>query len=275
MLAHKIGMVIVNATDNLIISKILGLAVLGVYSNYVLLTQTIESFVTKIFSSITASIGNLVAEQSKEEIEKNFNRILFLNYWIIAFCSICLICLIQPFIHLWLGPDYQLPMFTVIIIIVVFYFNGMRRTVLEFRNAAGLFWADRYKALVESFVNLVVSIPLTYVLGVAGVKLGTLISLLGVAFWVEGRILYKYLFQKSVLQYLLMQVKYAVITGIQLFCAYWLCRIIDLTTLSVIVKFIIQMGICLIIPNVLIIIIFRKTDEFQYAKNLVKKIVKK
>lgn len=275
MLAHKIGMVIVNATDNLIISKILGLAVLGVYSNYVLLTQTIESFVTKIFSSITASIGNLVAEQSKEEIEKNFNRILFLNYWIIAFCSICLICLIQPFIHLWLGPDYQLPMFTVIIIIVVFYFNGMRRTVLEFRNAAGLFWADRYKALVESFVNLVVSIPLTYVLGVSGVKLGTLISLLGVAFWVEGRILYKYLFQKSVLQYLLMQVKYAVITGIQLFCAYWLCRIIDLTTLSVIVKFIIQMGICLIIPNVLIIIIFRKTDEFQYAKNLVKKIVKK
>ena len=168
-----------------------------------------------------------------------------------------------------------MPMFTVIIIIVVFYFNGMRRTVLEFRNAAGLFWADRYKALVESFVNLVVSIPLTYVLGVAGVKLGTLISLLGVAFWVEGRILYKYLFQKSVLQYLLMQVKYAVITGIQLFCAYWLCRIIDLTTLSVIVKFIIQMGICLIIPNVLIIIIFRKTDEFQYAKNLVKKIVKK
>ena len=105
--------------------------VLGVYSNYVLLTQTIESFVTKIFSSITASIGNLVAEQSKEEVEKNFNRILFLNYWIIAFCSICLICLIQPFIHLWLGADYQLPMFTVLIIIVVFYFNGMRRTVLE------------------------------------------------------------------------------------------------------------------------------------------------
>ena len=67
MLAHKIGMVIVNATDNLIISKILGLAVLGVYSNYVLLTQTIESFVTKIFSSITASIGNLVAEQSRKK----------------------------------------------------------------------------------------------------------------------------------------------------------------------------------------------------------------
>ena len=275
MLAHKIGMVIVNATDNLIISKILGLAVLGVYSNYVLLTQTIESFVTKIFSSITASIGNLVAEQSKEEVEKNFNRILFLNYWIIAFCSICLICLIQPFIHLWLGADYQLPMFTVLIIIVVFYFNGMRRTVLEFRNAAGLFWADRYKALVESFVNLVVSIPLTYALGVAGVKLGTLISLLGVAFWVEGRILYKYLFQKSVLQYLFLQTKYAVVTGIQLICAYWACRIIDLTSLSMLLKFVLQMVICLIIPNVMIVIIFWKTDEFQYAKNLVKKIIKR
>ncbi len=183
MLAHKIGMVIVNATDNLIISKILGLAVLGVYSNYVLLTQTIESFVTKIFfihyGKYWKSGSRAVKRRSSKKILTEY---FFLNYWIIAFCSICLICLIQPFIHLWLGADYQLPMFTVLIIIVVFYFNGMRRTVLEFRNAAGLFWADRYKALVESFVNLVVSIPLTYALGVAGVKLGTLISLLGVAF---------------------------------------------------------------------------------------------
>ena len=168
-----------------------------------------------------------------------------------------------------------MPMFTVLIIIVVFYFNGMRRTVLEFRNAAGLFWADRYKALVESFVNLVVSIPLTYALGVAGVKLGTLISLLGVAFWVEGRILYKYLFQKSVLQYLFLQTKYAVVTGIQLICAYWACRLIDLTSLSMLLKFVLQMVICLIIPNVMIVIIFWKTDEFQYAKNLVKKIIKR
>ena len=116
---------------------------------------------------------------------------------------------------------------------------------------------------------------MTYALGVAGVKLGTLISLLGVAFWVEGRILYKYLFQKSVLQYLFLQTKYAVVTGIQLICAYWACRIIDLTSLSMLLKFVLQMVICLIIPNVMIVIIFWKTDEFQYAKNLVKKIIKR
>lgn len=272
MMAHKIGMVIVNATDNLIISKILGLAVLGVYSNYVLLTQTIEGLISKIFSSVTASIGNLVAEKSTDEVEITFNRILFLNYWIIDFCTVCLMCLVQPFIFLWLGQNYQLSVLTVGVIVVVFYFNGMRRTVLEFRNAAGLFWADRYKALVEALVNLVVSIPLTYVMGVAGVKLGTLISLLGVAFWVEGRILFKYLLKKSVNIYLLRQAKYAFITAVQCSLTYWLCSIVNGFGIA---GFIIKMMICLVIPNVLMIIIFHRTDEFNYVVGIVKNIIGK
>ena len=272
MMAHKIGMVIVNATDNLIISKILGLATLGVYSNYVLLTQTIEGLISKVFSSVTASIGNLVAEMPKDEIERTFKRILFLNYWIIDFCTVCLICLIQPFIYLWLGNDYQLSMLTVAVIVVVFYVNGMRKTVLEFRNAAGLFWADRYKALVEAIVNLVVSIPLTYAMGVAGVKLGTLISLLSVAFWVEGRILYKYLLNKSVSVYLLRNIMYALITGIQCCFTYWLCSMVkDLS----IPYFILRMIICIVVPNVLMFATFWKTDEFAYVMGITKKIIGK
>ena len=272
MMAHKIGGVVVNATDNLIISKVLGLSVLGIYSNYVLLTQTIDGLMYKIFSSVTASIGNLIAEKSKEEIEDTFNRMLFLNYWIINFCTICLLCLIQPFIRLWIGQDYQLSIFTVVIIVTVFYFSGMRKTVLEFRDAAGLFWADRYKALIEAAVNLIASIPLTYILGVAGVKIGTLISMLGVAFWVEGWVLYKYLLKKPVSTYLFRQTKYAIYTIIQGGVTYFLC---DYFINKGIIGFVIQVIICLIIPNLLMIILFRNTDEFNYVIDLLKKIIKK
>lgn len=272
MMAHKIGTVVVNATDNIIISKILGLTILGVYSNYVLLTQTIEGFITKIFSSITASIGNLVVEKQISEIEKVFQRILFLNYWIINFCTICLICLIQPFVQLWLGNEYKLSMFTVSMIIAVFYFNGMRRTVLEFRSAAGIFWADRYKALVESFVNIVVSIPLTYLIGVSGVKLGTLISLLTVAFWVEGKVLFKYLLKKSVWGYIGLQIKYAVCTLIQCCMTYWLCNLFNDST---VIDFLIKIVICAIFPNVIMIILFYRTQAFQDTVNMAKKILLK
>ena len=197
---------------------------------------------------------------------------LFLNYWIINFCTICLLCLIQPFIRLWIGQDYQLSIFTVVIIVTVFYFSGMRKTVLEFRDAAGLFWADRYKALIEAAVNLIASIPLTYILGVAGVKIGTLISMLGVAFWVEGWVLYKYLLKKPVSTYLFRQTKYAIYTIIQGGVTYFLC---DYFINKGIIGFVIQVIICLIIPNLLMIILFRNTDEFNYVIDLLKKIIKK
>ena len=109
MLTHKIGNVIVNGTDNLIISKILGLSVLGLYSNYNLPISAVNSIIAKVFQSITSNIGNLVVEKKRNETETVFFNIFFVNYWIYGVCSICFLCLLQPFVSLWLGEEYLLP----------------------------------------------------------------------------------------------------------------------------------------------------------------------
>ena len=65
----------------------------------------------------------------------------------------------------------------------------MRKPVLIFRDAFGLFWHDRYKAMVEAVFNLLISILLANYFGIFGVLLGTTISTIFVCLWVEPCVL--------------------------------------------------------------------------------------
>ena len=65
MFLHKIGTVIVTSTDNLIISKFVSLSMSGLYSNYTMVTNALNSLLNQVFTSVTASVGNLVANDDK------------------------------------------------------------------------------------------------------------------------------------------------------------------------------------------------------------------
>lgn len=269
MVAHKIGNVVVNGTDNIIVSKILGLTILGIYSNYHMLIVTVNGMINRVFNAVTSNIGNLVVEKSKEEAEGVFYNILFVNYWVYAVCTVCFCCLLQPFIRLWLGAEYLLSNITVWILVFVFYFGGIRCTVLSFRDAAGIFWHDRYKALIESVINIAISIPLTMWLGVTGVKLGTLAALLTTSFWIESRVLFKYYFNKSVKRYLMRQGGYALLTVFMCFVLNQLCLLIDRGNVT---TFVVECVICVVIPNVILCIVFFRTKEFRYFARIISKM---
>lgn len=272
MMAQKIGSVIVSGTDNLIISKILGLTILGFYSNYVLLLNTLNSLIVKMFNSITASIGNLIVKQSKDEVESVFKNILFANFWIFSFASTCFCALFQPFIKLWVGEKFLLSNAAVWIFVACFYVNGMRQTVLAFRNATGIFRYDQYRAIVEAVVNLVLSIPLTFWFGVAGVKLGSLLALLMTTFWLEGFVLYRKFFDKSSMKYQFLQLKYSLFTIIQCIAATYVCSMVDNGSIW---SFAIECFLCLILSNGIIVLFWHKSPEFTYFLNLIRKMMKK
>lgn len=272
MLFHKIGTSIVFSTDNIIISKFVGLVAVGFYSNYTLIINAVNTIISRIFNAITASVGNLVLSDDKKHVEEVFYRVLFANFWIRSFSSISLFCLIQPFIRLWIGDSYLLSEATVLIIVSNFYIGGMRSAVGTFKDASGLFWNDRYKPLVESILNIALSIPLAIRYGVAGVLLGTIGSTLGVSFWVEGYVLFKHLFGKNMKGYLLKQLYYASIT---IFSGIVCCFLGSFLCGEGVAVFILRILLCLIVPNVMYILIFSHTKEYKYFWNLMKKIVKK
>ena len=272
MMAQKIGSVIVSGTDNLIISKILGLKILGFYSNYVLLLNTLNGLIVKVFNSITASIGNLVVKGTKEETEKVFQNILFANYWIYSFAATCFCALFQPFIKLWVGEKFLLSNVAVWIFVACFYINGMRQTVLAFRNATGIFWHDRYRAILEAVVNLLLSIPLTIIWGVAGVKLGSLLALLSTTFWLEGYVLYHKFFEKKSMKYQLIQLKYSILTIVQCSLMTYICSLIDDGT---VLSFVVECILCVILTNGMILILFGRSNECKYFINIAVRLIKR
>ena len=115
---YKVGSVVTNGTDNMIISKFLGLIPVGIYSNYVLVTKSLNNVVSQLFTAITSSIGNLVVTTNKKHSQNVFERLLFLNFWFYAFFSIALMILINPFIDLFFGSKFVLSE-TIVIVLVV------------------------------------------------------------------------------------------------------------------------------------------------------------
>lgn len=272
MIGHKIGGIVVNGTDNIVLSKFVGLVEVGIYSNYYLIINALNIVLGQVFNAITASVGNLIAIESKERAYSVFKKTFFLNFWVYGFSSICLLVLFNDFITIWLGSEYLFTMDIVLVLVINFYITGMRKAVLTFRDATGLYWEDRYKPFVEAIINLVSSIVLVQLLGTVGVFIGTFISTMTTCFWWEPYILYKYEFNLSIKSYIK---KYSIYTSLVIIVGIvtiFLCNIISISGLP---GFIIKCIICVFIINVIFLIATYKTEEFRYFKNLIMEFIKK
>lgn len=272
MIIHKIAGVMVLSTDNLIISRMIGVVTVGIYSNYTLIINTLTTFIEQVFSSIVASIGNMSVTESTDHSVEVFSTVYFMGFWIFGFSSISLICLFNPFISLFFGTDYIFPVSVVLTIVISFYFTGMRSPISSYKQAYGLYWQNRFVPVVEIIINLVTSIVLCKYLGVAGVFIGTITSTLTTCFWIEPYIVYKYAFKRSMTGYMLQYARYIIITIITGSVCYLLCSGFPYDF----VGFVIKCFICLIFPNVVFVLIFRHSKNYIALKGIVeRKILRK
>ena len=273
LILHKVGGILGNCKDNIIISKFIGLTEVGIYSNYYLIISALNTIIGQFFSSIVASIGNLGATENKEKLKNIFDNVFFMNFWIYGFSSICLYILFNDFITLWLGEEYLLSIGVMLIIVIDFFIEGMRKTVLTFKDGLGLFWYDRYKPVFSLIVSLVASIILVQKIGLAGVFIGTIISTLTTAFWIEPYVLYKYGLKAKLREYFKQCIKYTIITILVALLTIFIVN--TLFTSVNILTFIGKLLLCIGIPNLCFVLIFRKSEEFIYFKNLIEGIINK
>lgn len=272
MFSHKIGFVVLNSTDSIIISSYVGIIAVGLYSNYLLLISTISTVVSLIVAAIQASVGNLSSSIDKHRVHDVFLNLNFVLSWIYGFCAICLYVLLSPFIVFWIGESYLIGMPIVIMIVVNFYIQGMRQSVLVFTTANGLFYNMRFKPIIEVLINLTVSIIFVQSLGIFGVFLGTFISTMITSFWYEPYTLYSEEFKKSTREYFSRYLIYTTVHVISAFITKYLCELISNEfKLSLMLK----IAICLTVPNLIYFIIFSKTNEFKYIKNTIRSMLNK
>ncbi len=268
---HKIGDVSVHQTDNIIVSAFVSTKMVGLLSNYNLIINTVSSCINILFNSVTGSLGNMIATETKEYQYKVFKQYRFIGFWFYGFTAIALAVLMTPFITLWIGDKMVVDALTINLIVLNYYMIGQRICLNNIKSAAGVFEPDKYVALLQAVVNLVASIFFVQLIGLPGVYVGTIIqgTLSSV---LKPALSYKILFDKSSKYYFKDSIRY----GAAVMFAYIVCIIIkerllkDLTILN----FIIMIIFVVIIPNILFILFFHKDPEFKYLITIVKGILK-
>lgn len=277
MLCHKIGGVSVTASGSAVISAMLGTVQSGIYGNYVLITNTLLMLITQIFSGVTASFGNVLTVEDKNTVYKKFNMLYFFNYLIISFCTVSVSVLIQPFMRLWIGNSVSnlFSSGTVAVLVCYFYVYGMRRVVLMTKDSAGLYRPDRYCAVLEASLNIVLSVLLVYFTeNVRGLILANLISMLIIPFWTQPILVYKRILGQNPIHYYIRYLFYTILTLVMTFLTLWLTDKVVVTQ-NIFIELFFRGIICLIVPNVINIIVFFKSEEMQNIIAMLKGIFKK
>ena len=260
LLIYKVGSVVTLGTDNIVISKFMGLIPVGIYSNYILITNSLNNVLNQLFNAITSSIGNLVV--TNNERSKNiYEKLSFFNFYIYSLCSVCLFVLINPFMHIWLNDDYVLSTLVAFLLSLNFYITGMGAVTNSFRTAYGLFYKARFRPIAMVIINIVVSVILVKPLGIAGVLIGTIVSRLLTVAWLDPYVIYKYGFKANVIEYYKRYLYYLIIFLVSCGLIYYLSTFVNTNNIII---WIITALVSFNLYNIIIFILFGKKEEFKY-----------
>ncbi len=270
---YRIGAVVTNGTDNIVISAFIGTVTMGIYSNYQLMTTTVKNLLLQIFKSITASMGNLNAIETDEKKYQTYMMIYFGNFWLFGFATACFWVLISPFVELLFGETYVMSDAIVALCLVNFYTMGMRNVTTTFRETMGIFVQGKWVPLIGAAINVVASLILVQYLGVAGVFLGTIVSTVTFVFWKEPLVLFKHGFKRSAAPYF---IKYFIYFAATVAASVLSSLAADaLFSGGGIGNFIGRFAVVMVIPNVLFILLFFKDRNFVALKSAVLRGVKR
>lgn len=266
---YKIGTLSLNSTDNIIMSKFVGLLSVGLYSNYYLLQYTVNGLLSTVFGNLTASIGNYNATESDENKYKMFKVLNLMSYWAYSVCSVCLFICMSPFIKCWIGESYLMGYDVCFIIAFNMYIAGMLFASFNYRQTMGLFTQGKARPIISAIENIIVSIFLVKYLGVAGVLWGTAITRLTTNGWYDPYIVFKKGLKLSPWIYFkdyLIKFIVLILGGGGVF---YLCNMIPYIGFP---SVLIQAFISFIGINIILIVSFYRTEEFAYLLTIIKNI---
>lgn len=272
LLLHKIGSYSLTSTDNLIISKLIGIITVGIYSNYSLIVNMVASLIYVLISNVISSLGNLIASENQKKRLRVFNEMNFICFILYGISSICMINLFNPFIELVFGQAYLLSMAVVYIIVANHYFVGMNNVVISIQTASGLYEKDRYVALIQAILNLVVSIILGIKFGLLGVFIGTLISTI-LPLIIKPYIVYKYVFEEKLKVYFKEFVIQTIIIIVSGVASILVLNCINVE--NIYISLIVRLIVSLLIPSILIYMFYKNTESLKDVIGRIKSVLRK
>lgn len=267
LFGHKLSQVVTNSADTIVISSFLGLHMVTVYNNYYYLMSAVSGVLDIVYQAILAGIGNSLFSENLEKNISDFKKFAVLNSWLAGWCSICFLCLYQPMMRIWMGEKLMLSFDTVILLSIYFYVWKIRQTILTYKDAAGIWDIDRWKPYIEIMVNIILNIILVQVIGINGVVISTILSMVIVSIPWETKVFLRKLFNQRPDKYYRLCMFYTAIS-ISAACITWMvcCLLED----SGMISFMLKIIICIMLPNIIILVLgWRKDGHAETVKFIV------
>lgn len=180
VIVHHVSGLVFNNTDILLLTYFCGLKVVSVYSLYSLIYTSVATVIDTLCSSVEHVLG-----QAFNSDKDRFMRLqeTYETYYLgvaFAFFTITLI-MIPSFMELYAGKftdaDYTnklLPYLFAALYVLLY----ARRTSSQIINFAGTFKQTQWRSVIESAINICVSLFLVTRIGIYGVLIGTITALL-------------------------------------------------------------------------------------------------
>lgn len=272
MFMHKIGGVLVNTADSVIISAFIGVIILGKYSNYTTIMTSMTGLLSLFFYPLTSVIGHVFVSASKEEMKKYFYFFYGLNYILGTVFCLGYYAVIDNVITLCFGNNLELSRGIAFVITLNYFIQFLRTSTLMFRSSTGTFYYDRWKPLMEGLINIILSITLVNVVGIIGVIIATIVTNLLINDIVEPYVVFKHALQRKPTQYYVMNYSYIILFAV---CLLVIQRI-SIVNRNIIMELVINGTVAVgmsIIPCLLMMI--TNADFRAIFCRYIKKVIKK
>lgn len=266
LIVGKISGLVYSSTDNLIISKCVGILQVGYMAGYYDIVNILKMLSSSITEPIQPILGNLVqVEKEKKKVLDVFLTCTFIRYCIANIITVGAVVMLNPVIQLWLGKEFVLMRSISMLMAIDMFIAIVHGPTGEMISVLGLFQKDKIISIIGMLINLGFSIALVFKLGVVGVLIGTVLA--QSFYWLSRGFVvfqdyfkgYEKIYIKRIIQYIIVWILDVIVLGM----------IQSKYMLNVNIVTIIVMGcICVIVSGLSIVVCFFHTAEFREAWNL-------
>lgn len=277
MALYKVSGVVLNGTDSIIISAFLGTSMVGIMGHFRMLSNCVTNLTNKVWAAVLPSVGNLAAVDGENKQYRVFKKANFASYLFSGFCAVSMFHLMNPLVTVWLGAEYTVSTATSFAIAFNIYLFLTILPFQTFRDANGLFVQGKYRPVIMSVINIVLSLILVKPCGLFGVLIATPISRVVTQTWFDPYVVYKYVFKRSPATYYKEFAIHGLIT-LGMGTSIWI--LLEMMPIGDgFLRLLVGTVLCAVVPLLVYYLIFRKNQQFvqlvEYGKKFLKRILRK
>lgn len=276
LLLYRTNGVVQKSTGNFILSAFIGLAVVGVYSNYLIIYGSLRTLTNQLFTALRGSMGNLFAsEASVEEKYKFFEIMNFMTIVVFGTIAVVLSVNMNELMYCWLGDEFIIQQPFPILLGIEVLVMGLALNLNQIRNVTGLFRQMWTRPLFSMVINLAVTLIAVQYIGVFAIPLGYIISVSCTNLVADPIVIHKhgYMNFKPVSYYYIKNIKYLIPLLCSALISWFICNHIITNTswLSLVCHTMITVSITILV----LIVCFHRRMEYKYFISKIKTMIKR